>query len=422
MFYFFLLTELLSIFFYMKGGILGIIFFLINCLFVILCKQSLPYKTMLFLIASLPFSFIGIGGMEMPHILSWYNVFLVVFIILNFRNFRLSNSALVAVLVIFVCLMIASLWAIDLAKAWVEITQILVMLVPTVVVFCSRKKFPLNGHEINQLFTVYAHVAFCTAVGMIIQYYFVYFRGADMGMLNIAGGGRISCNALFRGASILPIYMGSGLVVLFMKSFFKKSYIEYLEIVVIFSAMILNTSRTGVFALFCVIGYIMFIRLTRSFSIKTILLFIALAVLAYYGLEYLMSTRSNLGSFTEDNGREETYINGINIWLHSSRNFFFGEGFTGGMWDGITKTHNFVIQTLAQNGIIVASIVFILILKFVKSTQKSPLKYVIWFILLSCLLVTDIYANAFTSVAFILVSLHSCRLCNDYSIKYSKLI
>jgi hypothetical protein len=406
----------------MRGGGLGLVFFLLNCLLVLLRKHPVVYKTMLLLIMALPFSFIGIGGIEMTHVISWYNIFLVTFILLNIKHLSLSGPASLSIIVVFSCLFIGTFWASDTEKAWIEIMQIMVMLLPTVLIFCSRKIFPLSSNEIIKLLSIYGHVAFCTSIGMILQYYFVFFRGTDIGIVNYSGAGRIQCYVLFRGASILPIFMGSGFVTLFMQNLYKRSITDSLEMIIIFFAMVLNSSRTGIFALFCIIAYVMLIRLKNNFSFKTFLLIAILSIGALWGLDYIMSTRENLESFTDDNGRETTWINGLNIWLDNPRNFFFGEGFTGGMWDGITKTHNFVIQTLAQNGIIVATIVFGLIFVFVKTTWRSSFKYIGWYILLSCLLVTDIYANAFTSVAFILICLQSIHSNLNFSISHRKLL
>lgn len=418
----FLLFEILSIFFYMKGGVEGPVFFMLNFLLVLFCKESKLYKMFTLLIMSLPFSFIGIGGMEMTHVLSWYNLFLLLFLVFNLRSLHLSLSAGLPILFIFFCLTIGTLWSVDPAKAWTEIIQIMVMLLPTSLVFCSRRNLNINSKQINQLISIYGHVAFCTAVGMLIQYYFLFFKGTQIGMVFFTGGNRISCFCLFRGASILPVYMGSGLMALFMQNFSKKSLFDIAEMLIIFMAMVLNTSRTGVFSLFCVIGYVMFLRLMKNFSFKTAILSVFMIIVAYFGMDSIMSSRERLESFTETSGRETTIFNGINIWLDSPRNFLFGEGFTGGMWEGITKTHNFVIQTLAQNGLIVAVMIFSLIIVYVRKTNKDLYKYVVWFIVLSGMMVTDFYANAFTSIVFILVSLHCIHPELIGTVKFKKLL
>ena len=406
----------------MTGGPLGPAFFIANILIVLFSRNSMLYKMLVLLTMSLPFSFIGIAGMEMIHVLSWYNFFLVVFLALFFPRLKLSVPAGSGILLIFMCLVLSTLWAFDPAKAWIEICQIMVMLLPTALVFSSRSILPINSEETNRLVAVYGHVTFLTAVGMLIQYYFIFFRGTQIGLVNFTGNGRISCYALFRGTSILPVYMGSGLVTLFMQNLSKKSLIDIIEILIIFLAMILNSSRAGVFALFCIIGYVMIMRTIKKFSIGTLFLLIALFIIGFLGLGLLMSTREGLESFTDENGREVTFINGIDIWLASPRNFLFGEGFTGGMWEGITKTHNFIIQTLAQNGIIVASIIFTMILAFIRKIRKTPLKYIAWFVVLSGMLVTDFYANAFTSIVFILVSFHRAHPEVTGAVKYKKLL
>lgn len=405
-FLFFLLLEIAALYFYMVSSPIGVLCFVANILIVLRSKESLFYKILVLLITALPFSFIGIAGIEMLHVFSWYNVFLVWFIFVSRKYCSLSSSAAVSIMIIFICLFIATMWSADAVKSWVEICQIMVMLYPTALLFSSRSRMPLSGIQVDKLLTIYAFVALCASIGMIIQYYFYFYRGTAIGLFNFSGGGRVSCYALFRGASILPIYMGSGLMVFFMKFLDRKSLLYIISMLIMFVAMILNTSRTGIFALFAVIGFVMFTRLKGQFSISTIAISLLAVYIGTWGLDFLMESRSNLDSFTEANGREETIWNGLNIWLNSPRNFLFGEGFTGGMWDGITKTHNFVIQTLAQNGVIVASIIFCMIGRFLQSIKEKKYKYVSWFILIAGMLVTDFYANAFTSIVFILICIY----------------
>lgn len=309
----FLLLEIASLYFYMASSPIGFLCFVANILIVLHSKETLYYKTLSLLIAALPFSFIGIAGIEMLHVFSWYNLFLIIFLFISRKYCSLSSGATISIFIVFFCLLIATLWSEDTVKSWVEISQIMVMLYPTALLFSSSSRVPLSQAQVEKLLTLYAFVALCTSVGMIIQYYFYFFRGTEIGLFNFSGGGRVSCYALFRGASILPIYMGSGLMVFFIKFLDRKSIYYLLAMIIIFVAMILNTSRTGVFALFAVVGYVIFTRLKGHFSISTIIIALLAVYIGTMGLDYLMTSRSNLDSFTEANGREETILNSATL-------------------------------------------------------------------------------------------------------------
>ena len=191
-----------------------------------------------------------------------------------------------------------------------------------------------------------------------------------------------------------------------------------INMVFVFAAMVLNSSRTGMLMALVVVGLICFTQILESPSLGKILITVTGIVGASYGVNYMTSKRASLDGFLDANGRTTTWINGLKIWTHDLKNFLIGEGFSGGMWNGITKTHNFAIQTVAQCGVIVGVIVLGLFAVYFFRNKHNKYIYLPLFIVLSGMLVTDFYANAFATIILILVDIYGAKMDFDESVQF----
>lgn len=317
----------------------------------------------------------------------------------------IKKNAALGLIVMLLCLCTNMLWNTNIGDTLTEIAQILAMIVPLVIVYTAAD-FPVTGDKTYSLLDLYANVCLATSFAMLIQYAAYQYIHLPIGIIHSLGG-RTSYYCLFKGASILPIYMGIGIIFIIISCFEDRiTPIRLLKIGVIFLAAVLNSSRTALFALMVILAIIVLKYLVQRPSIKGIAIAIIGIVGSYLAIDYITALRSGLTGFLDTNNRTITWENGIRIWFANPKNFFLGEGFTGGRWTDITKPHNFVIQTLAQCGSIVSIIVFGMLLQFVWSCRKSAYVYILLFVILSCMLVTDFYANAFTTVVFMLVCLN----------------
>lgn len=378
-------------------------------------KEKTCIKWLRLMILSLPMSYIGILGTTMHQLLSWYNLFLVMFIISTIKYFggkiSISRNSALGVMGIFVFLQIGCIWLNDFAVTYIEIIQIFTMLLPIVIIHHTRYKMPISKEEIYELLKLYTNVCVSTAIGMIVQYLVYIVAGQQIGLMLFSGGGRVIYMGLFKGTSILPIFMGIGFITIFLELLYKKMVIqEVIKAVVIFLAMMLNSSRAALAMLFIIIAIIFVRKIIESPNIKMFFLGAIILVAGFFCVNYIMSLRSGLSSFLDANGRFETYSSGISIWLASLKNFLLGEGFSGGMWEGVAKPHNFLIQTLAQCGLLVTIIVLIFICSYLYINRKNLYVYLPLYVLLSSMLVTDFYANAFTTVIFIIVDIYGAKI------------
>ena len=403
-----IMMETLIILAYCYSNILGMVFMLV----VVICKLFfLKERNMIkffeLMIMALPMAYIGIAGIKMHQLFSWYNVFLVCFFIAVLYNYlwkvSIHHIAAVQLIVIFFLLFLNLPYSDDVKKTFVEMAQIFIMLIPIVMFHSVKKSLRIGKAEIQELISMYVNVCVSTAIAMLVQYVLYFFVHIQIGIIDTFGSGRVSCQCLFKGASILPIFMGIGMIILFLDMLDTHMTIScILEMVVIFLAVVLNSSRTALFMIIVVLAFVCMRQMLKRPGIKPLFITLVGLFASIGGIQYIISLRSGLNGFLDANGRVETWINSINVWLADIKNFLIG----GGLADGSIKSHNFPIQTLAQCGILVSLIVFIMIFVYLWNNRKNRYKYVIWFVLLSGFLVTDFYANAFTTVIFILVDLY----------------
>ena len=400
---------------YMINSLLGLGFALMSCYAIyklyISKSNSLTYRLFELMIMALPMAYIGIGGMDMHQLFSWYNIFLIFFIINLLRifdlEFPLSRGSYFSLFFILVCFCLNMFWTTDVFHSFVEVAQVFIMLVPIVIIHSSRHNSFITNDEAYQLIYRYTNICVATAIAMLVQFCFYFFAHQEIGIVHFTGGGRVAYFALFRGASILPIYMGIGIIFLFIECLDKQIKFERLaKIGFIFGAVVLNTSRTALFMIMFVLAMVCMKYLVKRFSIKGVFMTVLGFVLIYLGIDYILTLRSGLSSFVDPAGRMLTYENGMRIWLVNFKNFLLGEGFYADRWIGITKPHNVIIQTLAQNGFIVATIVFFMIVNYLWDNRNNPYIFLVLFVIATGMLVTDFYANAFTTVIFMLVDLY----------------
>ena len=405
-----LISEILIIIAYLFNGYLGFALMGVTTIFTLFSKKekNIYLKLLDLLIRSLPMSFIGVLGTSMHQIFSWYNLFMLIFlclIIFKGNKFMISKNNAVLLVISFLLLLTTSILSSSFTESIIEVIQILIMLVPIMLLSDNVEKLNISAKKAKKLFKKYFIVCVATAIGMIAQY-LIYFRLHRItGFINFAGGGRVSCFCLFKGASVLSIFMGIGFLIVLIDILQNKiSFSKIISMLIIFVAMILNTSRSAVAILIIISAIIILRQSSKKLSMKTFLIAILLMLGAFIGVNYIISLRSNLTGFLDANGRYETWINGIHIWLSSVKNIIFGGGLSSSLFQSFAKPHNMIFQTLAQCGIIFTIVCIFLFAKFLIKNRKKDSILLAYFVILSGMLVTDFYANAFTTILFCLIS------------------
>lgn len=399
------LFELIATIAYFFDGTAGAIIFGIGAAAVLLrTKEPFIKRIIKLLILSLPFSFIGIFGLEETQAFSWYNVFLVIFVLycLFSRKVKISLGS-VAVAVSSIALLSTSfIWTNDATKNMIEILQIIAMIIP--VTFARGLR--IKQKDLDEFFDLIKMTCLATAIGMIVQLLAYNYAQLQLGVILIHIR-RTSYLGLFKGASILPIYMGIGFIVALLRAVNKRSiFSNILIMIVIFAAMILNTSRSAILALAIISAYIIFKnRKKYSKSVSRLLLIFLLPAIFITGIYYLNASRAGLSGFLDDNGRYETWESGLSIWSSNLKTILFGVGFSNDIWNDETIIpHNMVIQSLAQSGLIFTLFMAVIICRLIYRNRSDMYNSIVIYLILSGMLVTDFYANAFATVVLLLVN------------------
>ena len=383
-----LILEILIIIAYLLNGYLGFVLMAATAIFTLFSKKekNIYLKLLDLLIFSLPLTFIGVLGISMHQIFSWYNVFMLIFLcLIIFKNnkFAVSKNNAILLFLSFILLLIASILSNSFVESMIEVIQILIMIVPIMLVSDNIKKLNISSKKTYELFKKYSIVCVATAIGMIIQY-LIYFRlHIVIGFINFTGGGRVSCFCLFKGASVLSIFMGIGFLIVLIDILQNKiSFCKIISILIILAAMILNTSRSAVAILIIISAIIILKQSSKKLSLKTFLIAFLLILGAFIGVNYIISLRSNLTGFLDANGRYETWINGIHVWLSSVKNIIFGGGLSSSLFQSFAKPHNIIFQSLAQCGIVFTIVRLFLFAKFLTKNKKKESVILAYFVIL----------------------------------------
>lgn len=407
-----IILEILTIISYLFSDILGFcVSFIMFASIWGSKKYDILNKIIISLILSVPIFQISFLGDRIHHLFSWFMIYLVVLIMYLFNNFirekiRFSKLPLLLVSISLAIIIINNILSDYYKENLVEFIQILLMVIPILIVY-QQKKYLVNkiNDDTKQLWIKFINVSIvATAIATIIQYFLHTKMGIIVGNVSIHNA-RTIYDLLFKGSSVLSIYLGIG-IVLNMNEFLDVHKIK--NILIIFISMLgimVNSSRTGlvVAAIVCIL--ILAIKSRKSiknFSIATVTLMFGI-IIFYFAAQYILQNRA-IDGFLGDNGRFETYIHGLKTIGENVRNFLFGIGLSSLNYD-FTLPHNFVLQTMLTMGIIVTVIWIILICYILKYVNKIDFRYILWHIFISSMFVTSFQDMSFITLYIILAIL-----------------
>ena len=390
------------------------------------CEKIL--RIYILMCVSLPFSYIGILGTQQFQMISWYNIYIVLYMLYflksRYIDWQSTAKTFLYVSGIFILLLINLLYTPKLAKPIIEIVQMFVMIIPISLSYSIKKTITVSSDNYILLTKTYIDSCCAAALALIFQYFAYKVLSVKLGYITFYGGNRVNYLCLFKGESIFPIFIGIGALMLLYDFMYNKvEKLSVIKLCMIIIAMILSNSRAGIVSFFVVAGY-MIIRQSASDYIKDytekyykIDTYYRRIFAAYKIIDYITASR-NLSGIMNLNGRKESYIMGLQVWKSSIKNVILGDGFTRYVYKGVETPHNMVIQLLAQCGVIVAVLIVAGIIAFYIKNRKSQEKYLIIYIVVANMMVTDFYANAFTTVVFIMIAFTS----NYKKISTSKIV
>lgn len=423
------LLEVLMILLYMINGYLGLL--VSSIIFIMIWankKYNIENKIINSLILSIPVYNVGILGMKMHHVFSWYMIFLGIYIVylivkLLKKDYRLSKKYIFISIILFLILLINLFMKENISTAITDFIQISVMLISIILTNEAKESIKSKVKNIN--LEDWLNKINCTIMAMaictIIQFVFYTITGKQIGFMTIFPK-RIVYDVIFKGASVLSIILGIGIIINVNNIFLKrgKVIINVFNAILCFGAIVINSSRTGLAAALIIIVYeIMrnvFIKYKGSkldkkkifYIIFTIILLIVMAIGVYSAMKLTRQSEKIFGN----NGRIKTYEDAITTISSNLNNFIFGSGLGNDNYN-FAMPHNFILETIMKSGVIFTAIIIyllVILLKYIKNNEYF--KYIIWQILISSMFVTSFHEMTFI-ITYIIIALISTHIYNQ---------
>lgn len=415
---------------YLFNGIAGFALSLIMYLSVWIKKSdSIMYKLITSLIISVPLYNIGILGMDMTHIFSWYIIFLtciIIYILILQLNGKCKCSLISIISMMLLILLIAINFRLDYnASTGInDFIQFIVMVISMIEIYQLKylEKNILNRDELLKMKKNIICTVLATSLTVIIQYILYKILNINVGYITVFSG-RIIFNLLYKGQSVLSIFLGIGIILGILEIFYNNgkriNIIKNIALISISTlAILMNSSRTGIIVAAIVSVLIILKNMTKN--PKNILITVAIFTIlcmSWNSIIGILKT-NRTDDLLDDNGRFITYKDGINILMTNSKTVFFGNGISPENYN-ITIPHNFIIETAMKVGIIFAGIAIALIIKLLISINNSNFKYIIWHIFLSSMFVTSFHEMTFI-IVFIMISIIASKIEQEEYIRINK--
>ena len=401
--------EILVVNAYMFSGILGFIISLIMFSYIWKNKKyNIFIKLIISLVLSVPIFQISIIGESLPHIFSWFMIFLIILIMYLLINaiknkVKFSNTSLILVIIALGIVFINSIRGEYYVSNLVKFLQLLLMVVPIFLYYQQRKFFSnyMSDDLKNELEKIINISIVSTAIAIFVEYILYSYFGIRCGNISRFSG-RTTYDYLFQGYSVLSIYLGIG-VVLNLNILTRKIKIKNIIMILIcLVAIVVNSSRTGLISAMAICAIILLLNAFKSF--KQLMLSLIIAIIGI-GMCFIMMGKileNREGSnILDDNGRVKGYVQSIETSTKSIENLTLGIGLAPQNYEYV-QPHNSIIQTILTMGIIVTLIWIICIIRILRYIKGSDFKFVIWHILLSSMFVTGFQEMSFITLYIIL--------------------
>lgn len=393
----------LNTIFYMINGILGIISQIIIYIYIYYkdkeeCKDNVLTIIKL-IIVSIPTSFINITGGEYGNLpVSWFNIIIIlssIYLILLYMKNRYINLGIsffnlmivMFILYYFIGLVICDNKMSGISSFLTVCTPMLFILLISII-----KNLDIKYDELKKL---YIKVALGSAIGFMFQLISHKVFGMQFGYITYMLG-RIAYAGIFRDFSFYSVYLASAAQCIIMDFIMNtnKNIKALLSGIFLCLASILTSARTGIMSLaiaFLILIITMLFFGNEKNKIKALIFIPILLIASTISINILLSIRKDdTQSIIGDSGRSGTYKSAITTF---KENPLFGIGLGIDNYENYvqqnlfgfddTIPHNFIMQSLAQLGILGTMLLIILILYICIMALKIPNKEISYMFLVT---------------------------------------
>lgn len=400
------LSVLTTLVTYMTVPFAGFIVFLTLGLIVAQTKRMSPLeKLAILLIASMPFYMTPIlPGLHF--LASWTTVLLVLITLYLASKVKQTTPGVVLALLLFVSTpFLSDGWASGPVAASYYSVQLALFAFPLSTVYFARswvaQNLPPVGRE--RILGGLIGTLMAMAIAVIIQWALYTFFGISIGSIS-SFLQRTSFDILIPAFSVTSALLGIG-TALAGSLWRGHRRLQAVALVVISNiAIIVNSSRIGLISGFLALTVSLFFP-PRGFprASSRLAIFPALCLGAVFASELLtQGGRGGIG-LLDDNGRFETYINGLEQLARDPLVTLIGEGYTSGE---TMAPHNFFLETLVRSGIPAGLCILILTAGILFYLRGSEWIYPCIGLLIASMAFTGFYAvKAAAAIAVVMVIL-----------------
>lgn len=397
------LYEILMIFYSFFSPLIVTVFQLINNIIILILLRryySVSITLLFMMIINVPLSFISILGTDISSLpVSWfilYSIFLFIRCLLV-NNLNINTIILAILLIVY---LILNFILLNLSLDGFKQLLMIILFLMSFIIGQNLSSKPKDCGINHNLNIIYIYSTFAASVQIFIQYYFINNFDTIIGNFSLYGGGRSAYSGLFNDNSFVGIYIASGILLAIINLLDKKKRSMSTIIIIIVNsyALLLCSSRTGLYALIVVLT----LYLTKNSlkgNLKAIFISILITLLIPSILEYMLNSRG--GTLFDDSGRINDYIS---AFTYIKDNIFFGIGLGLDHLENITNNivpHNFFIQYLLQLGLVGTLLITLYCMQLLK-IKSSTLIYIVLFIVISSMVIPDIVSSRFFSVIIIM--------------------
>ena len=369
------------------------------------------------LILSIPLSFIDIFGNPYGEsLISWFNIFFLIAVITYLLKYSIikkiyfDHLSLLSLLLIMISIIPVIIGGnfFDGLKQYINIIVSFLL-----IVIGNSFKYNISDRDRDTLKIDYISATIITAIGLIIQIFFIQILNIEIGNYNFFGGYRHAYGFLFADYSFLSLYLSSGAMMLY--SFDKKNifprgrFILYFGLILVTS--ILTSARTGIVAFIAVFIFYNLpniLTLIKKGSIKSISI-ISGIILMIFSSYFLVDKTRGIAKFS-DSGRMALNRKAFGVF---KENPFLGIGFGSTNYEGMLP-HNLLFQYLAQGGLLftIPLILFLLIVVWTAYKRDKSLVPPLMCVLLGSFFVPNIFDSRFVPILFLLISIKKTNVNN----------
>lgn len=331
-------------------------------------KNNFSFHYFLFysLILSLPFSFTPMFGD------SFFSLFIFIQIIIIVQVLspsKIYNNHFLTSILFFALLFIIVVYTQALNQhSSYEFQTIVKLLLFVLFIFSVSLKFSFTRKEVQNLIKLYLITGTVGALVVFIQFIAFKFMGLNfLGNQSVFGEMRIGFAGLFYDYSIASIYLSSLAFLIVFNLFQANTYfsrtIDLSLFLFFISTSILTSARAGIFS-FIVMLFIVLLYL-KKFKLFIISGILSIPLLQIFLYLYTINRGNNL---FYDSGRYQNYLSSID---YIETNLLLGSSFLG--YTEITGNmlpHNFILDFLAQYGLIFSVVLFLILFYFLKIAYK----------------------------------------------------